>query len=429
MANERILKFDMNTAKQVVRDFELSTKIRCLLLDAEGNLLFRSGSEDVCSTLSEIIEQDFNCSAMHGSAVIETLRSGGKYIYSCPMGFAFFASPIMDGGALAGALAAGPVRITDPDDQLRNAQFDVYAGDWDTLCAVREAVLGVPKKDPEELDALARMLFANAVYISDSSNSLIDVSRDVDSRSAVFDYIEYLKNSDGNRVPYPIEKEQELYKAVMRGDQEIAAALLNQILGHVYFYAKDNEEIYIRIQELTVVLIRAVAGSGADVAHVLELSRRYLSELRLLRTQEQLTSWLASSLHNLMKQVADVADSRHSASVTKAIVFMKQKYALNPTLEQVAQYAGYSPSYFSRIFKEDTGMTFSEFLNDIRIQKSKSLLLTSGLSIADISNMLGYNDQSYFCRIFKNATGTTPDRFRKRSRRMDADNEYAISLE
>jgi YesN/AraC family two-component response regulator len=153
----------------------------------------------------------------------------------------------------------------------------------------------------------------------------------------------------------------------------------------------------------------------------MELSRRYLAELRSLRTQDQLTAWLASSLHTLMNQVSDVADSKHSASITKAITYMKQKYALNPTLEEVSEYAGYSPAYFSRIFKEDTGMTFSEFLNEIRIEKSKSLLLTSGLTIAQISTMLGYNDQSYFCRIFKNVTGTTPDRYRKRSRRLETE--------
>ncbi|MBQ8263824.1 MAG: helix-turn-helix transcriptional regulator, partial [Oscillospiraceae bacterium] len=94
------------------------------------------------------------------------------------------------------------------------------------------------------------------------------------------------------------------------------------------------------------------------------------------------------------------------------------------TLEEAAAVVGYSPAYFSRIFKEEMGVTFKEALNAIRIERSKNLLLSSSASIADICSMVGFNDQSYYCKVFKRLSGVTPDRFRKRSRRIDSDKEH-----
>ena len=233
-------------------------------------------------------------------------------------------------------------------------------------------------------------------------------------------YISDLEEAEGNRVSYPLERERELFRAVVRGDRETAGTLLNQILGHIYFYAMDEEEIHVRIEELFVVLIRAAAFGGAPIDRTLNLSRRYLWEIRNIRSQEELTAWLADSLKRLTEQVLPESRGKHGGAMRAAVDCIRRRYALNLTLEEAAQAAGYSPAYFSRIFREDTGMTFKEYLNRVRLEKSQTLLLTTGLSVAEISTMVGFNDQSYFCRIFRQATGVTPDRYRKRSRRPAA---------
>lgn len=92
----------------------------------------------------------------------------------------------------------------------------------------------------------------------------------------------------------------------------------------------------------------------------------------------------------------------------------------------VASRAGYSPSYFSRIFKEEMGMTFKESLNEMRVERSKTLLLTTTEPVSTIASIAGFNDQSYFCKTFRRSTGVTPDKFRKRVRRIDAEKEYGL---
>ena len=241
-------------------------------------------------------------------------------------------------------------------------------------------------------------------------------------KKPVEDYISALQEAEGISVAYPLEREEELFRAVVRGDRETAGTLLNQLLGHIYFYAVDEEEIRVRIEELFVVLIRAAAFGGAEIQRTLALSRRYLWEIRDIRTQEELTTWLAESLRSLMDQVLPASGAGHAGAMREAVNYMRRRYAMNLTLEEVAQAAGYSPAYFSRIFREDTGKTFREYLNELRVERSRALLLTTDLTVAEVSAMAGFNDQSYFCRIFRRITGETPDRFRKRFARRHREN-------
>jgi two-component system response regulator YesN len=60
-----------------------------------------------------------------------------------------------------------------------------------------------------------------------------------------------------------------------------------------------------------------------------------------------------------------------------------------------------SPAYFSKIFKEEVKTNFNNYLNLVRIEMSKKLLLDDSMSLVDISSYVGYEDQSYFSKVFK----------------------------
>ena len=83
------------------------------------------------------------------------------------------------------------------------------------------------------------------------------------------------------------------------------------------------------------------------------------------------------------------------------------------TLEDTAEAVSLSASHLSRIFKEEMHTSFNAFLSDIRIEKSKLLLLSGDFSIAEISELVGFSDQSYFNKVFRKNTGMTPKRFRE----------------
>ena len=102
---------------------------------------------------------------------------------------------------------------------------------------------------------------------------------------------------------------------------------------------------------------------------------------------------------------------RWSPLVSKAIGFVKENYGGQISLEQAAYAVGISPNRLSRLFCEETGKGFSDFLIEHRIEKAKELLQAPGASIKQVSMSCGYPDPNYFSRLFKKVTGLTPTAF------------------
>ena len=82
-------------------------------------------------------------------------------------------------------------------------------------------------------------------------------------------------------------------------------------------------------------------------------------------------------------------------------------------VEDLARRVYLSPSYFGKVFKEETGETFVSFLNRVRIERSKELLQRKHIRLSDIAQMVGFEEQSYFCRVFKKLVGVTPTHYRE----------------
>ena len=83
------------------------------------------------------------------------------------------------------------------------------------------------------------------------------------------------------------------------------------------------------------------------------------------------------------------------------------------TLDEIAHKLGITPEYLSTQFRKETGDTFSNYIRDFRIKKSKELLLGTQLKLHQISAQIGYSDPKYFSQVFKKAVGQLPADYRK----------------
>lgn len=102
-------------------------------------------------------------------------------------------------------------------------------------------------------------------------------------------------------------------------------------------------------------------------------------------------------------------------SVSDALLFyIRNNLAGKLTLDSVASKCSYNKSYFSRLFKNYTGLTFTDFLKRERIEKAKSLLSSTSDSVEKISVSVGYTDKTRFYRDFRELVGVTPLDYRKK---------------
>jgi AraC-like DNA-binding protein len=93
--------------------------------------------------------------------------------------------------------------------------------------------------------------------------------------------------------------------------------------------------------------------------------------------------------------------------------YISKHYSENLTAEQCSKQSNMSYSYFSRNFKKISGMTFKDYLNLVRITNAERLLMTTDLSVSEISQMVGYNSESYFIATYKEIKSVTPLAFRR----------------
>ena len=98
--------------------------------------------------------------------------------------------------------------------------------------------------------------------------------------------------------------------------------------------------------------------------------------------------------------------------IKKIIAFLEERYQDNITLDDIAKEVNISRYHLLRVFKSETGKTPFEFLNDIKIEHAKKLLINKKFNMTEISSLCGFTNASHFSVVFKKKTGSTPSEFK-----------------
>lgn len=414
--------FDFKTARETAESFSAACGVSCAVLDGEGGALFtaRVGCEgcEACRALNARRGVPSPCDKLHLYGVAQAERQGGRYTYFCPSGLAYFASPIKVGGRTAGALVGGPALIMDVEDYLASDP-ELWRGlspeEMAELCGALECA---PAMEPTRLSHMAALLSAAAVCVGESSKQEERArQQDMDT------HIQPLKTIEASER-YPMDKERELVRAVKEGDQTTARRLLRELLEYIRFASgEDFRLMRSRALELMAVLSRAAVDGGGDQDTILDMNSRCLSEIDHLRTAEELALWLTRITDRFADAVFSMVEVKHRDIIYKAIEYLKRNCRDRVTLEDAAGHVGLSPSYFSRVFKEEVGESFNSYLTALRISRGRTMLLDTDASIAEICDRCGFDDQSYFTKVFRKYTGVTPGRFRARRGRPEPGEE------
>ena len=126
---------------------------------------------------------------------------------------------------------------------------------------------------------------------------------------------------------------------------------------------------------------------------------------------QQLLLFLAR--HSIMHQPEPELINVRDADIQQATRYIYRNFRRPLTLENVAEVASLSPTYFSKKFKLVTGMGFKEYLNYVRLKHAQTALLTTGNTITDIALECGFNDSNYFKDLFRKVYGRSPREYRK----------------
>ena len=408
--------FDLKLAQECARAISAACGVGCVVTDAAGRLYRKEGygcaSCQLCLAAGRRPE-DCVRSQIYGMA--EAARFGGKYIYFCPMGLTCFVSPILKEEEVTAKLTVGPFLMVDRQDFIAcdlEGQMGLCGHPLENVTALLDQIPYIPA---EKVTAMSDLLFMAVGFLNNVSaaNRMLEVQGSTAIQSQITAYIQQIK-SDGAARPYPLETERALLRAVRNLNKGEARRRLNELLGYLFFSSGgDQTRIKAQIYELLILISRAAIDAGAGPEATLAANQRYLQDINELRDFDGLCVWFTKATGSLMDSVFDCAGARHASVIHQTVQYLNTHYSEKITMEKMARRVYLSPSYFSRIFKEEMGTPFTAYLNRVRVDRGKELLRRKDIRLTDIAQLVGFEDQSYFTKVFKKQEGIPPLRYRE----------------
>ena len=173
-------------------------------------------------------------------------------------------------------------------------------------------------------------------------------------------------------------------------------------------------------REIPVIIISGY--SRFDYAQrAIELGvRKYVTKPtspdEITQTLEQIEQELSQRTEALRRAVVPPEGSPpvQNLLILRAIEYIEQNYRGKLSLKDAANALYISPNYLSELFKKTTGQNFSDYLNDVRMERSRIYLADVGRKIGDISELVGFSDARYFSSAFRKKYGMTPLDYRNK---------------
>lgn len=160
-------------------------------------------------------------------------------------------------------------------------------------------------------------------------------------------------------------------------------------------------------------LSRMIGAGNVFETSDLSFYEALFSELTPLPEDKTMIGHLFNAI--LGKVSGTIPPSRFSDPVTRGMLFLLNHFRENPSLTQIAEQIGYTPTYFSKLFRESTGETFQEHRDHLRFDYAKKLVKHSDLPISRICFESGFSDYPNFLRRFRLRFGASPGELRNES--------------
>lgn len=225
------------------------------------------------------------------------------------------------------------------------------------------------------------------------------------TRKNVQDFIE-------KKDAVPVLNDELLQKSIEKMDikgvdiffQDLFASLSN---------VKFIKEEFVRgyIIQLFSVLIQNLKKSGVELHEFFDDYEGIYKHLFDHQSIEQSFLWIQSTAKEIIRLMQKKFSQLNT--VLKVIDYVDNHYTSPISLKTIADTFDVSPAYLGQQFKKEKGVSFSNYVNSIRIEKASDLLKNTNLSAKEIALSVGFSDHNYFYRIYKKYTGISPTEFRE----------------
>ncbi len=261
------------------------------------------------------------------------------------------------------------------------------------------------------VDTLAEELFGIGKY------EIEYINQNPDSDTSYLNKTDTMNNEDMiKRMEHRYELERRIINAISRGDYNSA---IRTSADPAIQNIDNRSQSTLRSKKNNLLAFNTVCRKGAEQGGVHpifldEISRRMAVKIENMISSDQDIMLHRDILKKYCALVQHNSTSEYSPTMQRAIVYVTQHlFDSDLTLQSAATNLVINKSYLATLFKKETGGTFTNYVNTKRMERAIFLLNTTTQSIQSISSACGIPDVTYFTRIFKQDKGMTPSQYRK----------------
>ena len=351
-------------------------------------------------------------------ASYRSLSSGDTCAFNCWLGLRALTIPVSpDGDKILGALEIGGILLKG---ELQKRQHEIMkmlssVGAEDNLQNFVNAFQGadeMPEINIEHLSAfLKESLFSNGlldpVKFKENNQFWLQQKR-------ISENLRYMKSGSKNlRREMLLAGDELMSMLASRKSETEMNSKVDEILSVMMLAEPDNiVSSKALIAPILAMLSAESVKRGKNWSKTFAINAIRMEELEKISTFKELCSWFSNIISRGVAE-SSVKNADEETLSSKIISWINANYSRKAPLSDVAKAVAASPSSVMHKLKAETGMTFSETLNTIRVKEAKRLLAFTSLPLGEISLRCGFRDQSYFTKIFQKLVNIGPREFRK----------------
>ncbi len=227
----------------------------------------------------------------------------------------------------------------------------------------------------------------------------------------VNDTIERTTQDDGYTYVDIKGDETHIVQLMESSQEEELTYELNQFFNRIEKKFGQNLSDIMNI--ITELMVMVLSSSYKNNLNEVEVGySTYLGEIRRMENVRELKNWCLNKVFYVARLLKDTRNQHISKVVIEAKAYIDERYNEELGLNDVSKEVAVSPQYFSKIFKEEMGVSFVEYVRQKRMDVAKELLRSKKYSVKEICYQIGYNDPNYFSRLFKKLVGVSPTDFK-----------------
>jgi len=308
--------------------------------------------------------------------------------------------------AIIGPVMSNKLILVIPTDQ-ENVNYE-------ERIRIIELTRNMLKSMKEQVDAKYRAGIGRPKEMESIKESYLEAFHALKEGKGHVAHVEDYPIGCGYEGDYPAELEKQLFCAIEKNETDTAYEQASDFFDWMEkVHGSQMDNIRLKVLEF-VMRAEQTAFSNGGMNYSFQYRENYLENVMNIKNLSQLKVWFLSKIKEVCHNLATKKEEQSVSLINQAKIYMEQNFEKDISLDEVSRTINISPYYFSKLFKEETGENFIDYLTEIRILKAKELLKDQSYSIKEVCAKSGYSDPNYFSRIFKKKENLTPSEYRER---------------